>query len=50
VLTDVDLFTLQILDAATPGTYNGNIFVPFGGTDPVACGNGTVGCDNQQAL
>ena len=44
-LDGVDLFTIQLLGGA--GTYAGNLFDLFGGTDPVACSSGTLGCDTQ---
>lgn len=42
-LDNVDLFTISLL--GVPGTYAGNLFDLIGGTDPVACSVGTVGCD-----
>jgi hypothetical protein len=44
-LTNVDLFTVQIAPGATPGVYTGNFFDLIGGSDPVACGIGTAGCN-----
>jgi hypothetical protein len=48
-LDGVDVFTVQILGGA-PGTFSGNIFQLIGGTDPVACGIGTVGCNSPLGL
>jgi PEP-CTERM motif-containing protein len=42
-LDNVDLFTIQLLGGA--GTYSGNLYDLIGGTDPLACSIGTVGCD-----
>lgn len=44
-LSNVDLFTVQILPRANPGVYTGNFFDLIGGSDPLACGAGTTGCN-----
>jgi len=43
-LTDVDLFSVQFLSGS--GTYAGNTFQLFGGTDAVGCANGAADCNN----
>ena len=42
-LTDVDLFSVQFLGGA--GTYTGNSFQLFGGTDAVGCASGAADCN-----
>ena len=39
------LFTVQIAKDAVPGTCSDNLFALLGGTDPVACSGGTLGCE-----
>jgi hypothetical protein len=43
-ISDVDLFSVQIFGGS--GTYTGNNFQLFGGTDAVGCENGASDCDN----
>jgi hypothetical protein len=42
-LTNVDLFSVQFLGGA--GSYTGNTFQLFGGTDAVGCANGAADCN-----